>query len=83
MKETTPMAIFLLGQNVNMGYKYKMRNFPKIILLCLHKEPQPPKTKKAPHHRPQKQSTENPNLKNPIQDPKSKTTTNEQIMRKK
>ena len=51
---------------------------PVVILLCLYRELQPQKTKKAPHHRHQTQSTENPNPKNPIQDPNPKTTTNEQ-----
>ena len=27
--------------------------FPRVILLCLYREPQPKKTQKAPHHRPQ------------------------------
>ena len=45
--------------------------FPRVILLCLYREPQLQKTQKAPHHRPQTSSTENPNPKNPIQYPEN------------
>ena len=37
--------------------------FPRVILLCLYREPQPHKTQKAPHNKPQTPSTDNPNPK--------------------
>ena len=51
------------------------------ILLCLYREPQPDKTQKAPQHKPQTPSTENPNPKTQSKTltPKSQTTINEQI----
>ena len=46
-----------------------MAKFPRVILLCLCRECQPQKPQKSPHHRAQTPSAENPNHKNPIQDP--------------
>ena len=37
--------------------------FLRVILQCLYTEPQPKKTQKAPQHRPETPSTENPNPK--------------------
>ena len=53
--------------------------FPRVILLCLYRGPQPKKTQKAPHHRPQTSSTENPNPKTQCKTPtpKPQTTINE------
>ena len=42
--------------------------FPRVILICLYKEPQPQKPQMASPHRPKTPSTENPN-----QDPNHKT----------
>ena len=44
---------------------------PRVILLCLYREPHTQKTQKAPHHRPQTPSTENPNPKKPNIRPKT------------
>ena len=47
--------------------------FPRVILLCLYREPEPTqKTQKAPHHRPQAPSTENPDPKRSILRPQPK-----------
>ena len=57
--------------------------FPRLFFYAYIESSNPKKTKKAPHHRHQTQSTENPNPKNPIQDPNPKTTTNEQKWEKR
>ena len=58
-KSGTPTATFL-----------EHHFFPMFILLCLYRQQQQPyKTQKAPHHKPQTPSTENPSPKNPIQRP--------------
>ena len=43
------------------------------LLLYVNKDPHPQEHPKAPHYRPQSTSTENPNPKNPIEDPDPKT----------
>ena len=49
--------------------------FPRVILLCLYREPKPKKKQKPPHHSLKTPSTEKTNPKNPIPDPNPKTTT--------
>ena len=39
--------------------------FPRVILLCLYRQPQPNKTQKAPNHKLQRSSTEDPNPTKP------------------
>ena len=52
--------------------------FPGLFFYVYEESPKPNKSTKAPSHRPQTPSTENPNPKNPMQDPNPKTTINEQ-----
>ena len=65
-----------VGQrSYHVSYIHICKVFCRVILLGIHREPQPQEIKKASHHRPQTPSTEKPNLTNSIQDPSPKTTT--------
>ena len=62
-----PYWYYQYGTHVNKYFKFchleRTLSFSVVILLCLYREPQPKKTQKAPHRRPQTPSAENPNPK--------------------
>ena len=74
MEASNFLVAFIIRLNYYVAH-YDANLFPRLILICLYREPQPQKPHYAPHHRPQTPSNESPNPKNPIQNPNPKTLT--------
>ena len=61
IKFLTNVAKVIVGMTSKAHFLHHFS--PRVILLCSYREPQPHKTQKAPHNKPQTPSTENPNPK--------------------